>query len=171
MSDSPRTPDPNAVPVPVPPLIPREKEQACRYPRPDRKPATRGWTLDLCSLAVFVVTKRPREHAWPEGNQWQMRTVNRIRATHGTPSAGEEPCKFHYARIARCPDGRWRPVFCTSPGDAVPRFAIGRFYTERGQTGGLVRRGRTAAWARVHNPFWTETHFDSGLALCGAALI
>lgn len=168
MSD---TPQPTPLGPKVPPEIPADKKEKCRRAMPDRVPETLGWTLDLCSLAVLGVTKRPREHEWLQGRQWQMRTFNRIRAEHDIPSAGEEPCKFHYARITRCPDGRWRPFFCTSSGDGAHRFTLGRFFTERGETGGVVRRGRTAAWAWTHNPFWTELHFDSGLVMCGGAPI
>jgi hypothetical protein len=158
MSESPRAPGP----IPKP-----ESEPVCRNAGPDRMLTTRGWTLDLCSLAVLGATRRPREHAWPVGNHWQMRTFNRIRSSADVPSAGEEPCRFHYARISKCPDGRWRPVFCTQSGDGAHRFTIGHFYVERGQTNGLVKRGHTAAWAYVHNPFWTEFHMDSGQDICG----
>jgi hypothetical protein len=178
-------PQPETVPEPPPDTIPptrpwgTEWEARCRKPLVDREfVGRRLWTADLCANTVFNLVKRPVAH-YPTGvpaprRRWEFRTVRPIRARGSNlPGYGGEVCAYHYGRLVKFPDNRWRVVFCTRPADqSQSRFSVGQFFVEpRERTTGDatgIKPGRAAAMAGYAAPMWTELIIHSQLRLCGA---
>lgn len=98
------------------------------------------------------------------------------------PHGGGEVCAYHYARLVKFPDNRWRLVYCTRPSSGRHRFSVAGFFTERkGKpfqpgagstlTNTLVKPGRTAAIGGYQTPMWTELILHSNARCCHLGVV
>ena len=159
----PRIPDPPEI-GPDQPGIPGIGPQECRVARADIRPeGLRGWTIDLCANVMFKLVKRPIDHYLDSNpaprRRWEFRSTHPIRAQgYDLPIfTGREPCRLHYARMAKGPDNRWRPVYCTRPARDMVRFSVAQFFN---------RAGRALTIGGFGTPMWTEVVVNNSRRYC-----
>lgn len=164
---------------------------------PDGQPL-RDWTTDLCAAALFVPYARPNEdrpESLEEGDEpgfvfgegdMELLSLNPVRAMMvDNPTNASDPCRQHYAKIARMTNGDSGAAFCSQPG-SQPRedrqFSIGNLYCEPPSSGRWIRGqwvpdtkdpdsvlqpGDCAFLGLYHTPFWTEALYHSEAPVCG----
>lgn len=167
-----------------------EPPDGCRETRDtDRLP--RGglpWGADLCHNMVMGPTVRRREHRPAPGDEGydthrpgytEIASAHFVRAMDRT--AGEEPCRIHFGKLAVNRRGYMGSVACSRPvyGDETTRQASRGAITVENASEPLTvqiarqpRRVTKPGYSRFvgayHAPYWTEIQYHSDQLRCGA---